>query len=241
MTAALGPSIEWRRARYTVTRSFEHLGAKEDVDLSPSVRLDLLAAPRALGYAHDGIGPSASAQIGAPIPTGFGFLEARAGGIFSAAGLDSGTAIVAATAVLKPGGERQRLLLHIEAGWAKGVAAGNEFDLGFGYGPRGFHSHAFTGDRSWLATAEYRFTLTPDLGKLAGVGLAAFVDRGGAWFAGSPARSGTDAGVGLRIGPTRQADLRTTRIDLVRRFANDVEGAGWVIVIGKGFTFRTVL
>ena len=239
VTGALGPSVEWRRARYLVTRSFEQLGQVEDVDLSTRVRLELLAAPHSLGYAHDGVGPSASIRLGAPVPGGFGFVEGRAGGIYSAAGLDSGTALVAATAVVKPAGDRQRLLLHAESSWSRGVAIGSEFDLGFGYGPRAYRSHAFTGDRSWFATAEYRYTLAPDFGKLAGVGLAAFVDRGGAWFAGSAERNGTDVGLGLRIGPTRQADLRTTRIDFARRFGDDVEPAGWVIVVGKGFTFRT--
>jgi hypothetical protein len=239
VTAALGPSIEWRRARYLVTQSFEHLAQPEDVDLSTQVRVDLLAAPRGLGYSHDGIGPSASIRVGAPIPGGFGFVEGRAGGIYSAAGLDSGTALVAATAVVTPGDVRQRLLLHAEASWAKGVAIGSEFDLGFGSGPRAFRSHAFTGDRSWYATAEYRYTLAPELGKLAGLGIAAFADRGGAWFAGEQQRNGSDVGVGLRLGPTRQADLRTARIDLAYRFANDAQPAGWVIVLGKGFTFRT--
>lgn len=239
ITAALGPSLEWRRARYLVTRSFEHLNAEEDVDLSTKVRLDLLAAPRAFGYSRDGIGPGVAVRLGAPLPGGFGFVDGRANGLYNAAGLDSGTAVIAATAVLRPGNSRQRLLLHAEQSWAQGPAIGSAFDLGFGYGPRGFRSHAFTGDRSWLVTAEFRYTLAPEIGKLAGVGLAAFVDRGGAWFAGSTPRNGTDAGIGLRIGPTRQADLRTNRIDLVRRFANDVEPAGWVLVIGKGFTFRT--
>ncbi len=239
VTAAFGPSIEWRHARFVVTRSFEQLGQLEDVDLSTRLRVDLLAAPRALGYDHDGLGPSASIRLGAPIPGGFGFMEARANGMYSAAGLDSGTALVAATAVVRPAGERQRLLLHAEGSQSKRVAAGSEFDLGFGYGPRAFRSHAFTGDRAWLVTAEYRYTLAPELGKLAGVGLALFADRGGAWFAGARERSGTDVGAGLRIGPTRQADLRTMRIDLARRFANDIEPAGWVIVVGKGFTFRT--
>ena len=90
----------------------------------------------------------------------------------------------------------------------------------------------------YFATAEYRYTLAPELGHLAGVGLAAFVDHGGAWYAGSARRTGTDVGMGIRLGPTRQADLRTVRIDLVRRFATDIAAAGWVIVVGKGFTFQ---
>jgi hypothetical protein len=30
------------------------------------------------------------------------------------------------------------------------------------------------------------------------------------------------------------------RFDLAHRFANDVEDAGWVLVVGKGFVFSTV-
>jgi hypothetical protein len=239
--ATVGPSIEWSRARYVVTRGFEHLGQREDVDLSTRVRFDLLAAPRGFGYAHDGIGPSASIRVGMQVPGGFGFIEGRAGGVYSPAGLDSGTALVAATASVKPGSDRQRLLLHAEQSWSTGAPIGSEFDLGFRSGLRAFQSHAFTGDRAWFATAEYRYALFPELAKLAAVGIAAFAERGGAWFAGAPARNGTDVGIGLRIGPTRQADLRTVRIDLARRFANDVEPAGWVVVVGKGFTFRTAL
>jgi hypothetical protein len=176
-------------------------------------------------------------RLGVPIPGGFGFVEGRSSGIFSATGLDSGTTTIGATAVLSPGSIRQRVLLHAEGSWGKNLAIGSDFDLGFGVGPRAFRSHAFTGDRSWFTTAEYRYTLFPEVWKLAGLGVAAFADHGGAWFAGSAERRGTDVGVGLRIGPTRQADLRTIRIDLARRFANDVEGAGWVVVVGKGFTF----
>jgi hypothetical protein len=241
VTAAIGPSLEWQHARYVVTRNYEHLGEQEDVDLSARVQVNLLAAARVLGYAHDGIGPSASIRLGTHVPGGFGFAEGHANGVYSATGLDSGTAVVGATTVIKPGGDRQRLLLHIEQSWSRGAAIGSEFDLGFRSGPRAFPSHAFTGDRSWFATAEYRYMLFPELAKVAAIGIAAFAERGGAWFAGAPSRNGTDLGLGFRIGPTRQADLRTVRIDLARRLATDVQPAGWVVVLGKGFTFRTAL
>lgn len=238
VTAAIGPSLEWRHAHYVLTHSYEHLGVTEDVDLSATFRAELLAAPRGFGYEHDGIGPSIAFRVGAPLLDGYGFFEARAGGILSSAGIDSGTVMAGATGIARLGSERQRVVLHAEASWAKGVPIGSDFEQGFGYGTRAFRAHAFTGDRSWLLTGEYRFTVAPELGKLAGVALAAFVDRGGVWFAGSKPRAGTDAGIGLRIGPTRQADLRTIRIDLAHRFANDAETAGWVLVVGKGFTFR---
>jgi outer membrane translocation and assembly module TamA len=69
------------------------------------------------------------------------------------------------------------------------------------------------------------------LGQL-GLGVAGFVDHGGAWYSGQPRRSGWDAGVGLRLG--------ASRFDLARRFANDAQKAGWVVTVGKGFVFSPV-
>ena len=59
------------------------------------------------------------------------------------------------------------------------------------------------------------------------------------WYSGSATRTGTDAGVGLRIGSIRSSSGKgATRIDLVRRFANDVLPAKWLIAIGSGFPFE---
>jgi hypothetical protein len=159
-----------------------------------------------------------------------------AGGLFTSAGLDSGTVQLAGTAVLQPG-PRHVAVLHLEGGWLQDPVPGEEFDLGLGSGPRAFGNHAFTGDRSIFATAEYRYTLTEEFAGLVGLGIAGFVDHGGAWYAGSPRRTGWDAGVGLRLGASRSTDVPALRFDLAHRFANDVEKAGWVLTVGKGFPF----
>lgn len=111
--------------------------------------------------------------------------------------------------------------------------------MGLGTGPRAFRSHAFTGDRSFYTTAEYRYVVKEEIWQLFGIGLAGFVDYGGAWYDGSPRRTGWDAGLGLRLGASRASGVEAIRIDLARRFATDVEGAGWVIAVGKGLTFST--
>ena len=59
----------------------------------------------------------------------------------------------------------------------------------------------------------------------------------GPWYSGSPHRTGWDAGIGLRLGASRSTDVPALRFDLAHRFANDVDPAGWVITIGKGFGF----
>jgi hypothetical protein len=237
---AIGPTLEWRRVRFLVTRGFQHLAMQEDVDLGLRVRAELLMVPRWLGSDRHGVGSVVSVRVGTAVPAGFAQFEGRIGGLLRGGAVDSGTARLGGTASFGPGATRHRLMLHAERSWARRPALGQEFDLGYTDGLRGFRRHAFTGDRAWYATAEYRFTLSREVGKLSSIGIAAFVERGGAWFAGSVPRAGADAGLGLRLGSTRKADVRATRIDLVRRFANDVEGAGWVMVVGKGFTFGSI-
>jgi hypothetical protein len=233
---SFGPYLIWNRARFLVTRGYAGFAREEDVDLGLTIRAGLQLAPRAFGYNRDGIGPAVSGRIGATLPAGFAYLDAIANGLYTAAGLDSGSVTLGGTVVLQPGA-RHVAVLHLEGGWLTDPLPGEEFDLGLGSGPRAFGSHAFTGDRSFFATAEYRYTVAGDLGGLVGLGIAGFVDHGGAWYSGARRRVGWDAGVGLRIGASRSSDTPALRFDFARRFSNDVEPAGWVLTVGKGFAF----
>ena len=237
-TGALGPYLEWRRARFIVARGFVGFGREEDVDVSTAVRVGALAAPASFGYERSGVAPFAAAIAGASLGPGFVFADVRANGLYQSGGLDSGSVTVGGTVVLQPGA-RHTLVLHGDAGWIKGPAPGEEFDLGLGTGPRGFRSHSFTGDRTFFTTAEYRYTVKEELWKVVGIGLAGFVDYGGAWYEGSRRRTGWNAGVGLRLGASRASGVEAIRIDLAHRFANDAEGSGWLLVVGKGLTFST--
>ncbi len=236
VTAAVGPYLTWNRAQFLVARGVAGFAREEDVDLGFTVRLGLLAAPALFGYERDGIGPQALGRLGLRLPSGFGYLEALGQGVLTGAGVDSGAVQLAGTAVLQPSA-RQLAIVHLEGGLLKGPLPGSEFDLGLGAGPRAFGSHAFTGDRMVFATAEYRYTVADDLFGLIGLGIAGFVDHGGAWYGGDRRRLGWDAGVGLRLGASRSSDTESLRFDVARRFANDVERGGWVVVVGKGFVF----
>ncbi len=238
VTGTLGTYLVFNQARFIVTQGYAGFAREEDVDLGTTVRVGLVAAPKLFGYERDGIGPELGGRVGARIPGGFAFLDVGANGLFTSAGLDSGSVQVAATTVFQPGA-RHMAVFHAEAGWLKNPVPGEEFDLGLGSGPRAFGSHAFTGDRSVFLSAEYRFTVVDDLFRMVGLGIAGFVDHGGAWYAGSPRRLGWDAGVGLRLGASRSSDTDALRFDLARRFANDVEPAGWVLIVGKGFAFSS--
>lgn len=236
VTGAVGPYLVWNRADFLVTQGVVGFAREEDVDLGTTVRAGAMLAPKAFGYDRDGIAPLLTARIGARIPGGFGFLEGVAGGLYNSAGLDSGSVVLAGTAVLKsrPG---HVAIAHVEGGWQKDPLPGAEFDLGLGTGPRAFRSHAFTGDRMYFLTAEYRVTVADDFLGLVGLGVAGFADHGGAWYAGSPRRTGWDAGVGLRLGTSRSSDTEALRFDLAHRFGNDAQESGWVVTVGKGFVF----
>ena len=236
VTGAVGPYLTWSRANFLVTHGVAGFAREEDVDLGLTVRVGAYVAPKAFGYERDGVAPQVAARLGARVPGGFGYLEALAGGLYDAGGLDSGSVQFAGTAVLQPG-PHQVGILHLEGGWLENPVPGGEFDLGLGTGPRAFRSHAFTGDRSYFGTAEYRVTVADDFLGMIGLGIAGFVDHGGAWYAGSPRRTGWDAGVGLRLGASRSTDTEALRFDLARRFGNDAQRGGWVVTVGKGFVF----
>lgn len=238
VTGAVGAYLEARRANFLVVRGYQSFGRPEDIDLSSVVRLSLLLAPKAFGYDENGIAPGLSAHTGARLPGGFITADFLAAGLFTGSGLDSGQVQLGATAALLPS-PRHQVLFHAEAGMLRKPVPGSEFDLGLGAGPRGFREHAFTGDRQFFGTLEYRYTAFQELAKVTGVGLATFVDYGGAWYRGDRRRTGWDAGVGLRLGPSRAPDDGASRLDLVRRFASDRQPAGWVFVVGKGFVFST--
>jgi hypothetical protein len=235
---ALGAWWEYRHARYLVVRGFTTT-REEDVDLSSTFRVGATMTPSFFGWENPGIVPSVSARIGGVVARRFfGYLDLNAHGRFTSAGLDSGAVQVAGTGVFSPAA-RHTLVLHGWLGLLDNPRPGGEFDLGLGIGPRGFRLHAFTGDRGVYTTAEYRYLFAQDVLQILDLGVAGFVDYGGAWYAGAPRRSGWDYGGGLRIGISRSTDLEMSRIDLVRRAAGPTDPAAWLIVIGRGLTFST--
>jgi hypothetical protein len=238
VSGAAGVWIEARRSRNIVVQGYQGFGRNEDVDLSDVATVSVLAAPSGFGYTRGGFAPGIALHAGRAIPGGFVYADFGASGLYTSAGLDSGQVNLSATAVLLPSVKHQ-FLFHAQAGAIRNPLPGAEYDLGLGAGPRGFRQHAFTGDRSYFATAEYRYSLTPEFLKLMGVGIAAFADHGGAWWHGDPVRRGWDVGVGLRLGPSRATDQEINRIDLTYRFANDRQPGGWVLVVAKGFVFSS--
>ena len=238
VTGAAGVFMQWRAARFLVSRGLEGFAREEDVDVSTTVGAGIQATPRAFGYAEDGVVPFLTLRTGFGRPDRFLQLSATASGRYTAAGLDSGSVHLAGTAFLLPA-PGHLAVLHGAVGWQERPAPGAEFDLGLGLGPRGFKEHAFTGDRAFFTTAEYRWTLTNDFYKLSAIGLAGFVDYGGAWYHGAARRTGVDFGIGLRFGLTRATEIQSSRLDLACRPKNDAGRFGCIVVLSRGFAFST--
>ena len=235
ITAVLGSHLSMRVARYIRMRNVQSMDRIEDIDLGPRASLSIIAAPRSWGYQRNGLGTAFVGGIGTRLPSGFLFVQGSAGGLFTSNGTDSSRADGSALLVMQP--VPQLLLLsHLGGAMVRNPAPGGEFDLGLNYGLRSFPAHSFTGDRRILMNAEARWLLTPRLFGLVGVAIAAFVDHGGAWFHGSPRRTGTDAGMGLRLASIREAG-RVWRVDLARRFETDRLPGELVVSIGQGFLF----
>lgn len=237
-TGAFGPYLHWRRARFVVSRGFQGVGRSEDVDVSTTILGGVMFAPSALGYEVDGMGAFFSGRTGGVSRHGFGYLDLNANAMFSAAGVDSASVHAAVTWSFQTG-PRYLAIVHGAVGAQHNPRPGQEFDLGLGLGPRASQVHAFTGDRAFFTSAEYRYNVADEVLQLTGLGVAAFVDYGGAWYQGSTVRTGLQAGVGLRLTSSRSARLEATRIDLAHRFATGSDPGGWSIVIGKGFPFAS--
>jgi hypothetical protein len=235
ITAVVGSHLTVRAPRYIRVRNFSSMDRIEDIDLGFRGSVTLTAAPSAWGYARNGIGTTVTAGIGTRLPVGFLFTQGSTGGLFTSEGADSSRADGSALLVMQP---VPRLLLvgHVGGAMIRNPAPGGEIDMGLNYGLRSFPVHSFTGDRRILMNVETRWLFAERLLGLLGVGVAGFLDHGGAWYHGSPRRTGTDAGLGLRVASIREMGS-VWRIDLARRFESDRLPSELVFSVGRGFLF----
>jgi len=240
-SAAVGVGLEVGRTRFAIGEFLDQYARREDVDVSRRLFVGLYAAPRLLGYApgRAGVGPVVSAQLGEAWRRTFAFARLNADGMVNGGGADSGRVEAGAT-LMSQRWSAQTVVLHAEGGAARRVAPGAEFDLWlYANGPRGYGAHVFTGTRRYWLVAEDRFLMTPEFMGLFGVGLAPFVEWGGAWYGDERPRAGGDAGVALRLGSTRSTRGEVTEIALSQRFGGSSGvPTGWAVTIRQAVDFR---
>ncbi|MGH7645172.1 MAG: hypothetical protein ACREMR_06260 [Gemmatimonadales bacterium] len=238
-TAGLG--VELGHVRFRVMHHFNSYARGEDVNLSQILRLGVWAAPRAWGYPghRAGVAPEVRAQLASRWRHGFARVQLLARGVYvpTAGAVDSGR-VRGNVTVVSGGLPRQTWIVFVEGGLARRPAPNGEFDLWLeGRGPRGFPAHAFTGTRMAWGTIENRILVIDELWGLMGLGLAPFVDWGGAWYDDEPSRFGVTTGLSLRLGSTRSTRGGAGEFALGYRLGEGFSGSGWALAIRRGFVF----
>jgi len=243
-----GGLVELREDKFRRLRMLNGFGT-EDVDLSRALSLTVNLAPQAFGYPETGVGlaliASGAIRLGRQ-----SFLHGRldANGLFgsawyNSAGLDSGRVVLQTTLAVKSG-QRHATILHLEGGMQENPKPGTQFELGFTTPPRLFPAYSFVGTREAWGMFEHRWFAIDNFLNLVGIGFAAFLDYGGAWYAesdgaplGQQPRFGGNVGIGLRMGSTLSTIPNTGRLDVGYQFGDGVVGNGWAISFGSGFAF----
>lgn len=217
--------VELGQVRFRVLEQFNSYARREDVDLSSTLRAGAVV--------ESGVGYEARGQVAAVWKRGFAVLRVEANG------LDSARAQGRLT-VVSQNVRRHTLIGHIEAGRLHRPRIGAEFDPWLDQrGPRLFGVHDFTGTRMvWLAL-EDRILLVDELWGLVGVGIAPFLDYGGAWYDDQAARLGGNVGLALRFGPTRAVRGEAAELAFGYRFGDPVavKGKRWALTLRKGVVF----
>ncbi|HET7789769.1 MAG TPA: hypothetical protein VFK78_03150 [Gemmatimonadales bacterium] len=235
----IGAGLNLGHSRFRIVEHLNSFARREDADLSETVGIGVWAAPRAFGYANgrDGVGLAGQAQGSAVWKGGFAVLRAAGDGVFGGSGLDSGRVTGSFTAA-HFGLPRQTWIVHVEAGSLRGEKPGDEFDLWTSQnGPRLFGAHQFIGSRMLWAALENRVVVSDDFSGLLGVGLAPFLDYGGAWYGDERPREGGDVGLTLRLGPTQAIKGDVAEIAVGYRFGQGFTGSRWAVAVRRGIRY----
>lgn len=229
---------EYRKSR------FERLGrfngfTEEDQDLSDLAFVSLNLAPAVWGYRETAVGGRIVLGSGTRMGPALlkGIVDANA--MFNSAGLDSGRVVATGTVAIRTA-ERHATFVQASGGAMESPTPGSTFDLGFEILPRLWGPHAFVGTRSVRFTLEHRFFAYDNLWEIVGLGLAGFVDYGGAWYPDEAARMGGNAGVSLFFGSPMSSLAQVNHISMGYRFGGGLGESGgsrWSFAAGSGIIF----
>ena len=243
VSGTIGAGFDVEHVRFQVLERFNSYARREDVDVSQLLHVGVWAAPRAWGYpaGEAGVGPEVRAQIAASWAGGFAVLRAAGNGVLTGGVPDSGR-VSGGFTVASQNLRRQTLVLHLEAATLRRSKFGDQFDLWTTQnGPRVWGAHQFSGTRMvWLAL-EDRVLVSDEAWGLVALGVAPFLDYGGAWYPERErARLGGDLGLSLRIGPTRAVRGDVAEIAIGYRFWQSgvsFTGGRWGFTIRKGLKY----
>ncbi len=120
---------------------------------------------------------------------------------------------------------------------ADNLQPGEQVLLGGDNGLRGYPTGFQTGDKSVHFSAERRFYFNWYPLQMAKIGAAVFADAGTAWGQGKDVEWLGDAGVGLRIVPTRSSSGKVLHIDLAMPFNAQGKVDNYQVLVGTQVGF----
>ena len=209
--------------RFRVFEHFNTYARREDVDLSPTLRAGIVL--------ENGVGYEVSAQASTVWDRGFAVLR------LAANGLDT-TRTQGQLTIVSQNIGRHTFIAHAEGGVVTNPVPGAEFDPWiYQRGPRLFGIHDFTGTRTTLFVLEDRMLVADNILGLMALGLAPFVDYGGAWYADEAPRQGGNTGLSLRFGPTRAVRGDVAEVAVGYRFGQGMTGKRWALTLRKALSF----
>jgi hypothetical protein len=207
---------DWQRDAFRETENLHRMGRTEDVLLGPRLKARLGLSAPAFGAGGTALVFDGAAALGlAPGARQLLFLDAGAAGRWGADGLANTLLHAGSQLHWKDFGEHE-LYLGLEGALAERLDPGEQLLLGGDNGLRGYPLRYQEGAARLLLTVEQRvFTPWYPL-RLARIGAAAFFDAGRVWGGPEAADLGLlrDAGVGLRLIPTRSGRASVIHLDL---------------------------
>lgn len=230
----LGVGLDVDERRWIERTDVDKIGRVEDFNLAPVGRVELGFSPKVLG-ATGAARLALRGSVGTLLPSGFatasltGETRYENGPQNALVGLDL-------RAIFQSGRWTLASRLGALAGWR--LDPETQIYLDGETGVRAYRLHAVSGTGRAVANLELRTVFFYDVLKLVSFGAAAFCDAGVSWGDPDGFWRLADAGVGLRFGLTRAAQMSLLRLDVARAFHPDPLGrTGWLVSFASSQAF----
>ncbi len=230
----VGAGLEREANRWIERVDVEKIGRVEDFNLAPVGRIELAVSPEVFG-ATGGARVVARGSVGTLLPHGFSVAS-----VTGETRYEDGPrqALVSADlrAVLQHPSTTFIARAAVVSGWR--LDPDYQIYLDGENGVRAYRLHAVSGTGHLVGNLELRTVFFRDVLHIVSFGAAGFLEAGLSWGPPDGYRRLADAGVGLRFGLTRAAQMSLLRLDVTRAFYPDPLGrTGWLVSFASSQAF----
>jgi hypothetical protein len=230
----LGAGVEKDERQWIEKTDVEKIGRVEDFNLAPVGAVELGFSPEVLG-ATGAARLIAGGSMGALLPSGFSIATLK-GETRYENGPQNSIVHLDVRAFLQTTRWTFAMRIGAISGWR--LDPETQFYLDGENGLRAYRLHAVSGTGHVVGNLELRTVFIYDLLRLVSIGAAVFADTGVSWGAPDGYWNLADAGVGLRFGLTRAAQMSLLRLDVARAFNPDPLGrTGWLVSFASSQAF----